>query len=88
MAVADDVRRIETVLADASAALAEGRSVDLTELNGMVEELCEKVRETPDGATPETVESLSRLIGKLDALAGEITKRRDALGPRGPGGGT
>ena len=80
--VAEDVARIAAVLADANAALRENRPIDLQELNGMVEQLCDRVRADPEKATPETVATLGRLIEDLDALATAITKRRDDLAAR------
>lgn len=80
--VAEDVARIAAVLADANLALRENRPVDLQELNGMVEQLCDKVRGDPEKATPETIETLGRLIQDLDALATAITRHRDDLAAR------
>lgn len=80
--VADDVARIVAVLADANMALRENRPIDLQELNGMVSQLCDKVRAEPDKATPETIATLGRLIQDLDALATAVTKHRDDLAAR------
>lgn len=80
--VAEDVARIAAVLADANLALRENRPIDLQELNGMVEQLCDKVRNAPEKATPETIATLGRLIQDLDALATAITKHRDDLAAR------
>jgi len=70
-----EMDKVAAVIATARRLMADGRTVDLTPLEGKIESLCGRVRETPKAHRDGVIRAMESLIKALDELEGAIRAR-------------
>lgn len=70
-----EMDKVAAVIATARRLMADGRTVDLAPLEGKIESLCGRVRETPVAQRDGVIRAMQSLIKALDDLEGAIRAR-------------
>lgn len=75
-----EMDKVAAVIATAKRLMADGRTVDLTPLEGKIESLCGRVREAPPPQRDRVIRAMEGLIQALDDLEGAIRNRVGGAG--------
>jgi len=65
---------ISTMISDARLAVAENRAVDLGEIEGKIEDVCQFITNNPPVDEGETERTLRRVLKDLDRLSEDLTR--------------
>lgn len=70
-----EMDKVAAVIATARRLMADGRTIDLSPLEGKIESLCGRVRETPLAHREKVIRAMEGLIKALDDLETAIRQR-------------
>jgi len=73
--VVAEMNEVAAVIATARRLTDEGRTVNLSALEGKIGRLCAAVREAPPADRESVVEAMEKLVDALDELAATLTTR-------------
>jgi hypothetical protein len=74
-AAGGEIEKVRAVLTTARRLTAEGRSVDLSAVEGRIRALCRTVEALPRAESKPLAAALDGLLAEFDALAEELTAR-------------
>jgi len=65
---------ISTLISDARLAIIENMAVDLGEIEGKIEDVCQFITNNPPLETQQTEQTLRRVLKDLDRLSEDLTR--------------
>jgi len=79
-----EMDKVASVIATARRLTADGRSVDLSTLEGRIDALCALARQTPPASRDAVIRAMEGLVSALDELEGAVRARVGAAGDGEP----
>lgn len=70
-----EMDKVASVIATARRLMADGRTIDLSTLEGRIDALCVRVRQTPPASRDVVVRAMENLVRALDELEAAIRTR-------------
>lgn len=77
--VASEMGKVASVITTARRMLADGKMVDITSLEGKVEELCKTAKLLPPEERFQVAQAMAHLIQQLDDLATDLQEQYAAM---------
>jgi hypothetical protein len=77
--VASEMGKVASVITTARRMLADGKMVDITSLEGKVEELCKTAKTLPPEERFQVAQAMAHLIQQLDDLATDLQDQYTAM---------